>query len=281
MADNDKNISVDTFLRTPRSKSTQGVNFGEVVYRPGGVCGPRFQSSWQVVAIISGDSEVEVDKKRCPIPSGHVRLMSPGHWEHYRFAAKTPTHHLWLDFSPSKKHAALLKMLSSLEPMIPLSPTLEALLRAGLDVDVSISRGVLALEAIAVAALSLLCAEAQSGRERLGPMHPSVVRACHFIEKNLSRQMELSSISHAAGLSLNHFSRLFDRQLGYTPIEYVWHLRIQKAASMLRSTGLSVGEISTQTGFQNPFHFSRRFKAAFGSSPRAYRTHTWNKSPSN
>jgi transcriptional regulator GlxA family with amidase domain len=148
-------------------------------------------------------------------------------------------------------------------------------------VDVSISRGVLALEAIAVAALSLLCAEAQSGRERLGPMHPSVVRACHFIEKNLSRQMELSSISHAAGLSLNHFSRLFDRQLGYTPIEYVWHLRIQKAASMLRSTGLSVGEISTQTGFQNPFHFSRRFKAAFGSSPRAYRTRAWNKSPSN
>jgi hypothetical protein len=107
MADNDKNISVDTFLRTPRVKGTQGVSFGEVVYKPGGVCGPRFQSGWQLVAIISGDSEVEVDKKRCPIPSGHVRLMSPGHWEHYRFAAKTPTHHLWLDFPPQKKACRL------------------------------------------------------------------------------------------------------------------------------------------------------------------------------
>ena len=269
MANNDKNISINTFLRTPTTKGTEAVNFGEVVYKPGGFCGPRFQPGWQLVAIISGDSEVEVDKKRCPIPAGHVRLMSPGHWEHYRFAANSPTHHLWLDFSPSKKHAALLKMLSSFQPLIPLSPTLESLLRAGLEVDVSMSRGALALEAIAVAALSLFCAEAQSGRKTLGAVHPCVVKACHFIERNLSGQMDLSSISHAAGLSLNHFSRLFHRQLGHTPIEYLWRLRTQKAASLLRSTGLSVGEISTQTGFQNPFHFSRRFRAAFGSSPRA------------
>ena len=269
MANNDKNISINTFLRTPTTKGTEAVNFGEVVYKPGGFCGPRFQPGWQLVAIISGDSEVEVDKKRCPIPAGHVRLMSPGHWEHYRFAANSPTHHLWLDFSPSKKHVALLKMLSSFQPLIPLSPTLESLLRAGLEVDVSMSRGALALEAIAVAALSLFCAEAQSGRKTLGAVHPCVVKACHFIERNLSGQMDLSSISHAAGLSLNHFSRLFHRQLGHTPIEYLWRLRTQKAASLLRSTGLSVGEISTQTGFQNPFHFSRRFRAAFGSSPRA------------
>jgi len=250
-----------------------------VIYKPGGICGPRFQSAWQLVVIVSGDSEVQVGEKWHPIPSGHLRLMAPGHWEYYRFATQTPTHQLWLDFYPEKKHAALVKMLSSLDPLIPLSPTLESLLRAGLEMDVSLSRGVQALEANALAALYLLCAEAQSGRERPGPLHPSVVRACDYIEKNLSAQMELSAISHAAGLSLNHLSRLFDRQLGHTPIEYVWHLRTQKAASMLRSTGLSVGEISSQTGFQNPFHFSRRFKAAFGSSPRAYRNQAWEKSP--
>ena len=169
-------------------------------------------------------------------------------------------------------------MLPSLEPMMPLSTTVESLLRAGLEVDVSVSRGVAALEAIAVAALSLLCAETQYGRERLSPLHPSVIRGCDFIEKNLSTHLDLSSISHAAGLSVNHCSRLFARQLGYSPTEYVWHLRIQKAESMLRSTGLSVGEISAQTGFQNPFHFSRRFKGAYGTSPRAYRSHVWKRS---
>jgi len=279
MADNDKNISINTFFQAPKHVRIEGVNFGEVVYKPGGICGPRHQPGWQLVAIISGDTVVDVDEKKCPIPSGHVRLMSPGHREFYRFAVKDPTHHLWLDFPFSRTPAPLRKMLASSQPLIPLSPALESLLRAGLEVDVSLPRGALALEAVAVATLSLFCAEAQSEKKASGPVHPAIAQGCFFMEKNLSGSLNLARVSHAAGLSPNHFARLFHRQLGCTPIEHLWHLRIQKAASLLRGTGLSLGEIASQTGFQNPFHFSRRFKAAFGSCPRAYRFHAWNKIP--
>jgi AraC family transcriptional regulator, transcriptional activator of pobA len=48
-------------------------------------------------------------------------------------------------------------------------------------------------------------------------------------------------------------------------------LRIHHACQMLGSEKLSVKEIAARLGYQDPFHFSRRFKAFQGVSPTEYR----------
>lgn len=279
MAGSDEKISINTYLREPRYVVAAGACFGEVTYKPGGICGPRVQQGWQLVAILSGDTIVEVDGKPCPIPSGYVRLMSPGQRECFYFSVDGRTNHLWIDFPKSAHDPVLRKMLAEAPALLPLSSPLEALMRAGLEVDVSTPKGKWAIEAMGRAAFSLFCAEAQGGRKASGPLHPSILKACQFMEKQVAQPLDVQGISRAAGLSYNHFSRLFSRQMGLTPMEHVWHLRVQKAALLLRSTGLAMSEISEKTGFQNPFHFSRRFRSAFGISPRTYRQEAWKKKP--
>ena len=58
---------------------------------------------------------------------------------------------------------------------------------------------------------------------------------------------------------------------GYTPNEYIRVVRLKKAAEMLTEGTYNVSEISYKVGFENPFYFSKCFKAQFGVSPSQYR----------
>ena len=128
---------------------------------------------------------------------------------------------------------------------------------------------------MAVTAFSVYCSEACAVGNSRRPFHPAITRGLQYMEKRLEEPLQLFSISQVAGLSSNHFSRLFRRLIHCAPIEYLWRIRVQKAASLLRDTGLSTAEIAARTGFQNPFHLSRRFKSAYGMSLTEYRSHIW------
>jgi len=66
-------------------------------------------------------------------------------------------------------------------------------------------------------------------------------------------------------------AHLFREQIGVPPRQYLEELRLQRAAQLLRSTGLPVGEIAAETGYANAFYFSSRFRKMFGKSPSEYR----------
>jgi AraC family transcriptional regulator of arabinose operon len=272
MAVSSKNISVKPFLQPPRVTTADGVCFGEVVYNPGGICGPRRQQNWQLVAVISGDVEVEIDEVKHPIPSGQVRLMVPGKWEFFHFSRELPTHHLWVDFAPDK--LPLRNRLEHASAFLPLSGALESLIRIGLGVSSTEESGKEAIQSLGQAVLALYCSGSSAGAP---PMHPAVLKACKIMEEELDQPMSLAALARRSGISSNHLVLLFKRHLSSTPIEHLWKLRTQRAALLLTSSGLSVGEIAFQTGFQTSFHLSRRFQNGYGLSPRAYRLRAWGR----
>lgn len=57
---------------------------------------------------------------------------------------------------------------------------------------------------------------------------------------------------------------------GYAPKEYLRVMRMKKAAELLLSTGDNVAEVAYKVGINDPFYFSKCFKAQFGVSPSAY-----------
>ena len=72
-------------------------------------------------------------------------------------------------------------------------------------------------------------------------------------------------------LSYKYLEESFKKKTGRTIQQYHTDLRMHEAARLLRSTLLSVSEISTRIGYQDPLYFSNVFKKATGYSPRAYR----------
>ena len=72
-------------------------------------------------------------------------------------------------------------------------------------------------------------------------------------------------------LSPDQFRRNFQRYTGITPKQYIEDLKLKQAARLLLSSGLPVTEVAARFGYQDPFHFSRRFKLRIGVAPGQYR----------
>jgi AraC-like DNA-binding protein len=81
----------------------------------------------------------------------------------------------------------------------------------------------------------------------------------------------VAAIARAAHASPAHFSRSFRDAFGETPHQYLLTRRMERAKHLLRSSSLSVTEISLEVGFQSLGSFSAAFKRIVGATARDYR----------
>lgn len=81
------------------------------------------------------------------------------------------------------------------------------------------------------------------------------------------------SVDKVAGL-LRMGRTLFYRKVrgvtGYTPNDYIRVLRMKKAAELLAKGDNNVSEVAYAVGFDNPYYFSKCFKAQYGMPPSQY-----------
>ena len=56
-----------------------------------------------------------------------------------------------------------------------------------------------------------------------------------------------------------------------SPMAYFIQLKISKACELLDRTQMTMAQIATELGYDDPYYFSRIFKKTQGSSPTAYR----------
>lgn len=98
-----------------------------------------------------------------------------------------------------------------------------------------------------------------------------VAEAIIYMSDHLEEPLRVAALARLASLSTAHFCVLFKDQTGCAPREYLHLLRIHRACQLLQSTALNVKEIAGRLGYQDPFHFSRQFKAFQGVSPSDYR----------
>lgn len=83
--------------------------------------------------------------------------------------------------------------------------------------------------------------------------------------------LRVASLAQMAGFSRAHLSRVCRDLLGESPAELERRLRLERAATMLANTRLSVLEISREAGYATPEAFSRAFRNAFNVLPSDYR----------
>ncbi len=95
--------------------------------------------------------------------------------------------------------------------------------------------------------------------------------AIDYMESHLQERITLKQLSLLCNLSRSHFSRLFRDVMDTTPTCYLLNLRLDEAATLIKSTQMSIAEIAAETGFDNPAYFSRKFKARFSVSPLVFR----------
>jgi AraC-like DNA-binding protein len=99
---------------------------------------------------------------------------------------------------------------------------------------------------------------------RLKPLFDHVSQ--HYAEK-----LTVAQAAALAGMSQPQFMKTFKRVAGMTLVGYLNHVRLAAGVRLLRETSLSIAEVATAVGFTDQSYFDKRFKRAFGSTPRDVR----------
>ncbi len=92
-----------------------------------------------------------------------------------------------------------------------------------------------------------------------------------LIEDNFQRRLDLTDMAKAVNLSPWRLAHLFKAEVGISPLRYLTLVRLQKARHFLETGFLTVREIAVAVGIPNASHFTKSFKAAYGSSPVQHR----------
>ncbi len=93
-----------------------------------------------------------------------------------------------------------------------------------------------------------------------------------FVSRHYAERISLPQAALLAKMSQPQFIKLFKRVSGMTFVAYLTHVRLANAHRLLTETAQTIAEIASHVGFSDQSYFDRRFKAAFGQTPREVRS---------
>lgn len=94
---------------------------------------------------------------------------------------------------------------------------------------------------------------------------------CRYLDEHYGEELSLSRLAEKYYINAAYLSDLFRRQTGKTYSQYLFDVRMKRAAELLEDGDLRVYDIASLVGFPNTGYFCTVFKRQFGSSPAEYR----------
>ena len=103
------------------------------------------------------------------------------------------------------------------------------------------------------------------------PPSRHLVRARDFADARYRDPITVADMAQAARLSPAHFSRQFRAAFGESPHQYLLTRRLERAATLLRTTDWTVARVCTAVGLTSVGSFTTSFGRMYGRSPGEYR----------
>jgi AraC-like DNA-binding protein len=98
-----------------------------------------------------------------------------------------------------------------------------------------------------------------------------VEQAIHYMRENIENRITMAEVLRYVGYSQSHFSTVFKKKTGMSPLSYFNRLKVEHACKLLKTTDLKVNMICYKVGIEDPLYFSRLFSKVMGMSPTDYR----------
>lgn len=91
--------------------------------------------------------------------------------------------------------------------------------------------------------------------------------ALHYIEENLTEDIDFKEVARRAFCSEYHFKRMFSFLAGVTLSEYIRRRRLTLAAFDLNNTNVKIIDVAMKYGYSSPDSFTRAFQGLHGITP--------------
>lgn len=94
-----------------------------------------------------------------------------------------------------------------------------------------------------------------------------VATAVRLMREDLTRRWTAGELASAVAISQSQLSRLFQAELGLSPMSYLWRMRVDRMAELLATKAMSVASAAAEAGWCHPSTASRAFRRRFGVTP--------------
>jgi AraC-like DNA-binding protein len=232
-------------------------------------------AEYQVAYCVEGCGRITCDGRTMPVEKGGVFINIPGHGHDYAASDSDPWTLWWVHFvgEAGARYFDLMRCRPA-EPAFRLGMN-DRLVDLFKELLRELARPDLHHQVMAVACLHQILATVvalRAGEDNLsGGATLDMDRLRTHIDGHLEG-VSLAGLAEYSGLSVPHFIRLFKKQAGYTPFQYVTRRRIALACELLMNHHeLNIGEISERVGYDDRHYFSRVFKKTLGVTARDYR----------
>lgn len=245
---------------------------------PGHFYGPAVRDHYLVHYIHSGKGIFQVGDTVYHLKAGNGFLICPDVITYYQADEKEPWHYSWVGFHGLKAKAHLTEAgLTAEHPIFEYTEDdyiencfyemadAYYLRRGGLVKRMAY----LYLFLYKLIQTNTLDLYYSSGENR---QDIYINEALQFVETNYSRKITINMLSSYVGLNRSYLNSIFKKSLGKTLQQYLIEFRVRKACELLKSTSLSIGDISRSVGYPDQLLFSKVFKRIEGVTPSEYRT---------
>lgn len=224
--------------------------------------------------VARGRGEVRLKGRTALLQPGRLFSYGPGVSHHITGTATEPLVKYFVNFTG--KHARTLLnscglapgCVSEVFPANALQPLFDELIQAGLQGRPANA----GLCAKLLECLALRIAGARAPLESAETPAFMTYQQCRgHIEQHSLRLRTLAQIASECHVNNAYLCRLFRRYDNQTPYQYLLRLKLNHAAERLQQSGALVKQVAGESGFADPFHFSRVFTSVFGLSPTAFR----------
>ncbi|MEO5715610.1 MAG: AraC family transcriptional regulator, partial [Luteolibacter sp.] len=224
--------------------------------------------------VARGSGELKLEGRTIPLQPGRLFSYGPGVPHEITGNPDEPLVKYFVDFTGTHA-AALLRScglapgsVSEVFPANSLQPLFDELIEAGLRIRNESAE----LCAKLLECLALRIAGSRAPVEASDSHAFATYQQCRrHIEQHCLRLASLDQIAGECHVNNAYLCRLFRRFDSQSPYQYLRRLKMNHAAGRLREPGVMVKQVAEETGFADPFHFSRVFTAVFGLPPSEFR----------
>lgn len=229
---------------------------------------------YSIEYVVRGRGEVKLKGRTCSLQPGRMFTYGPDVPQHITGDASQPLVKYFVDFTGTRALEWLRTCglppgrVSEVFPANVLQPLFDELIQTGLLVR----RGNAELCVKLLECLALRIAGARAPFAGAETLAFTTYQQCRqHIEKHGLRLRTLEQIAGECHVNHAYLCRLFRRYDHQTPYQFLLRLKMNHAAERLQQPGVLVKQIAEETGFPDPFHFTRVFTSVFGLAPTAFR----------
>ncbi|MBR5155992.1 MAG: AraC family transcriptional regulator [Clostridia bacterium] len=233
---------------------------------------PLGRSDFQLICMTAGKMAIQLDGSECIMQKDNFYLFKPGEPQIYRCSKEDNSAYFWIHFNGTMAEEILRDnnlcdgnihtYLSSKEDIRLIQKIISEINQKTSSYQISL----LGLFSQLITRISRHTSDKEK-KDLYAQLAPAISAM-----ENVDKAYTVSEYAKMCNMSVYHFSHKFKTCTNQSPMQYQNKIAMNHAAYLLKSTDLSIGEISAVIGVSDPLYFSKKFKKAFGVSPTEYRS---------